>query len=165
MSKTPSNPFRVGDLVVYPAHGVGRVLSVERQEVHGDTIELISVLIAEEGLTLMIPSHRATRSGMRPLCDPAAARRAMTVMTGRPRGKAGTWNRRAQEYDNKINSGDLLLAAEVVRDLRGGGGSYSERQIYARALGRVCSEVGQVLGRDPELIRQEVEAVQEQSAA
>lgn len=129
------------------------------------SVELISVLVEDEGLTLKIPTDRVARSGMRPLSDGAEAQKALSLMKGRARTKSGNWNRRAQEYDSKINSGDLLLAAEVVRDLRGKSGSYSERQIYGRALNRVTREIGQVLGRDPNLIRDEVESASGRSAA
>lgn len=162
--KTPHR-FQVGDLIIYPAHGLGRIVAIGRQEVHGAEIELISVRIESEGLTLKVPSVRAAASGMRTLADKALAERALAVMTARARGKSGTWSRRAQEYERKITSGDLLFAAEVVRDLRGKSGSYSERQLYERALSRVSREVGQVLGRDPELIREEVEAAPDKSAA
>ena len=165
MSRKPRIPFKIGDLVIYPAHGMGRVISVDRQAVYGTSIELISVLVEDEGLTLKIPTDRVNRSGMRRLSDGAEAEKALNLMKGRARTKAGNWNRRAQEYDSKINSGDLLLAAEVVRDLRGKSGSYSERQIYGRALNRVTREIGQVLGRDPDHIRDEVESAPGRSAA
>lgn len=164
MPKKNKFSFKVGDLIVYPAHGVGRIVSVGRQEVHGTEIELISILIEEEGLTLKIPSDRAGRSGMRALSDRLLAQRALTLMKTRARGKTGTWSRRAQEYEKKIHSGDLLLAAEVVRDLRGKSGSYSERQIYERALNRVSREIGPVLGQDPAALKTEIEEGIERAA-
>lgn len=165
MVKKPPFTFKVGDLIVYPAHGVGRIVSVGRQKVHGTEIELISIVIEEEGLTLKIPSDRADRSGMRALSERPLAERALTLMKTRARGKSGTWNRRAQEYERKIHSGDLILAAEVVRDLRGKSGSYSERQIYERALNRVSREIGPVLGEDPDRIKTEVESAPIKTAA
>jgi CarD family transcriptional regulator len=165
MPRKTKQSYKVGDLIVYPSHGVGRIVSVGPQEIHGVEIELISILIEEAGLTLRVPKDRACSSGMRALAERPLAERALDLMTARPRGKSGTWNRRAQEYEKKIHSGDLLLAAEVVRDLRGKSVSYSEKQIYERALNRVSREVGQVLGRDPQEIRADVEALSEKSAA
>jgi CarD family transcriptional regulator len=165
MAKKPPITFKVGDLIVYPAHGVGRIVSVGRHEIHGAEIELISVFIEEEALTLKIPSSRAERSGMRALSDRPLAERALSLMKTRPRGKTGTWNRRAQEYEKKIHSGDLILAAEVVRDLRQKSGSYSERQIYERALNRVAREIGPILGREPELIKSQIESGPDKAAA
>lgn len=167
MSKRENTDFRVGDLIVYPAHGVGRIISIREEELYGVRAEMIVITMEREGLRLMVPSARAVPAGLRPLVDRGLAERALGVIGGRPKGKAGTWPRRAQEYDRKIRSGDLLLAAEVVRDLRSGtgAGSYSERQIYERALERVVREVGPVLGRDPDLLRRELEPAFPQKAA
>lgn len=158
MSKKNTAVFKVGDLIVYPAHGVGRIIGIETQEMYGVQMELFVISVEREGLKLMIPSGRAPLSGMRPLADRSIVDRALGVLSGRARGKAGTWARRAQEYEKKISSGDLLLAAEVVRDLRSGGGSYSEKQILDRALDRVSREIGPVLGKDPDQVRREIEA-------
>lgn len=159
MSKRDSTAFRVGDLIVYPAHGVGRIISIREEELYGVRAEMITISMEREGLRLMVPSARAVPAGLRPLANRALAERALEVLGGRPKGKTGTWPRRAQEYDRKIRSGDLLLAAEVVRDLRSGfgSGSYSERQIYERALDRVVREVGPVLGRDPDQMRRDLD--------
>ena len=159
MSKRETAGFRVGDLIVYPAHGVGRIVSIREEELYGARVEMIVMTMEREGLKLMVPTARAVPAGLRPLVDRPLAERALGVIGGRPKGKTGTWPRRAQEYDRKIRSGDLLLAAEVVRDLRSGtgSGSYSERQILERALDRVVREVGPVLGRDPELLRRELD--------
>lgn len=163
MSRKPRIPFKIGDLVIYPAHGLGRVISVDRQEVYGTSIELISVLVEDERLTLKVPTNRVDRSGMRRLSDEFEAEKAINLMKGRARTKSGNWSRRAQEYEGKINSGDLLLAAEVVRDLREKSMSYSEKQIYERALNRVCREVGEVLGRNPQDIQASVHGLSEQA--
>lgn len=167
MSKRDSADFRVGDLIVYPAHGVGRIVSIREEELYGARAEMIVITIEQEGLRLMVPTGRVAPSGLRRLADRTLAERALGVLAGRPKGKSGTWPRRAQEYERKIRSGDLLLAAEVVRDLRAGSGSgsYSERQIYERALDRVVREVGPVLGRDPELLRRELEPPGDRKAA
>jgi CarD family transcriptional regulator len=157
MSKKNTAVFNVGDLIVYPAHGVGRIVGVETMEMQGALIELFVISVEREGLKLMIPKGRAPISGMRPLSDRTLVDRALSVLSGRARGKTGTWSRRAQEYEKKISSGDLLLAAEVVRDLRSGTGSYSEKVILDRALDRVSREIGPVLGKDPDQVRREIE--------
>lgn len=165
MPKKNTITFNVGDLIVTPAHGVGRIVSVGRQEIQGIEIDLVSILIEENGLTLRVPRDRAGSSGLRELSARPVAERALSLMRSRPRGKTGTWSRRAHEYEKKINSGDLLLAAEVVRDLRGRAGSYSERQIYDRALNRVAREIGPVLGQNPEKVKADIEKTSMSSAA
>lgn len=165
MSKRDKTEFRVGDLIVYPAHGVGRIVSIREEELYGVRAEMIVITMDREGLRLMVPTARAVPSGLRPLSDRALAERALGVIGGRPRGKTGTWPRRAQEYDRKIRSGDLLLAAEVVRDLRSGSvGSYSERQIFERAIERVVREVAPVLERDPDQLRRDMDRSQSEAA-
>lgn len=165
MAKKSSLSFEVGDLIVYPSHGVGRIVSIGVEVVHGINIELVSIRIEEDKLTLKVPKSRAGTSGLRTLVDRPLAERALRLMTGRPRGKSGTWNRRAQEYERKIHSGDLLLVAEVVRDLRAKAGSYSERQLYERALNRAVLEIGSVLGCDPKTLRADIDKQADQAAA
>ena len=157
MSKKNTAVFTVGDLIVYPAHGVGRIIGIETQEMYGVQMELFVISVEREGLKLMVPRGRAPVSGMRLLANRKIVDLALGVLSGRARGKSGTWSRRAQEYEKKISSGDLLLAAEVVRDLRSGTGSYSEKQILDRALDRVSREIGPVLGKDPDQVRREIE--------
>ena len=151
---TPTTPspkkihFKVGELVVYPAHGVGKISNVEEQEIAGVKLELYIVDFEKEKLRLKVPTNRAEQKGMRHLADRSMVEQAMKVIRGRARIKRTMWSRRAQEYDAKINSGDLISVAEVVRDLyrsdRQPEQSYSERQLFEQALGRFARELAAV---------------------
>ncbi len=140
--------FKIGDLVVYPAHGVGRVTLIEEQEIAGAKLELYIVDFEKEKLRLKVPTGRAEQKGMRRLSDKAQIEQALRVLKGRARIKRTMWSRRAQEYDAKINSGDLISVAEVVRDLyrseRQPEQSYSERQLFEQALERMAREIAAV---------------------
>ena len=144
--------FKIGDLVVYPAHGVGRVTMIEEQEIAGATLELYIVDFEKEKLRLKVPTGRAEQKGMRRLSDKAQIEQALRVLKGRARIKRTMWSRRAQEYDAKINSGDLISVAEVVRDLyrseRQPEQSYSERQLFEQALERMAREIAAVRKMD-----------------
>ena len=140
--------FRIGELVVYPAHGVGRISAIEEQEIAGAKLELYIVDFEREKLRLKVPTNRAEQKGMRRLADRSVIEHAMKVIRGRARIKRTMWSRRAQEYDAKINSGDLIAVAEVVRDLyrsdRQPEQSYSERQLFEQALFRMARELAAV---------------------
>jgi CarD family transcriptional regulator len=140
--------FRVGELIVYPAHGVGRVTAIEEQEIAGARLELYIVDFEREKLRLKVPTNRAEQKGMRRLADRGLIEHAMKVIRGRARIQRTMWSRRAQEYDAKINSGDLIAVAEVVRDLyrsdRQPEQSYSERQLFEQALFRMARELAAV---------------------
>ncbi len=157
--KVPS--FKVGELVVYPAHGVGRVTSIETQEIAGTRLELYIVDFEKEKLRLKVPTNRAEQKGMRHLADRAMIEQAMKVIRGRARIKRVMWSRRAQEYDAKINSGDMIAVAEVVRDLyrseRQPEQSYSERQLFEQALARFARELAAVRKIDDDQCIKEVE--------
>jgi CarD family transcriptional regulator len=157
--KSPS--FKVGELVVYPAHGVGRVSSIETQDIAGTTLELYIVDFEKEKLRLKVPTNRAEQKGMRHLADRAMIEQAMKVIRGRARIKRVMWSRRAQEYDAKINSGDMIAVAEVVRDLyrseRQPEQSYSERQLFEQALARFARELAAVRKIDDDQCIKEVE--------
>jgi CarD family transcriptional regulator len=144
--------FKIGDLVVYPAHGVGRVTMIEEQEIAGARLELYIVDFEKEKLRLKVPTGRAEQKGMRRLSDKAQIEQALRVLKGRARIKRTMWSRRAQEYDAKINSGDLISVAEVVRDLyrseRQPEQSYSERQLFEQALERMAREIAAVRKMD-----------------
>lgn len=146
--------FSVGDHVVYPKHGVGRVSGVEKQEVSGFALELYVVRFEKERMTLRVPINKAEISGMRKLSNQATLDKAFTTLQGKARVKRTMWSRRAQEYEAKINSGDLISIAEVVRDLHRGSDqpeqSYSERQIYESALSRLARELAAVEDIDEE---------------
>jgi CarD family transcriptional regulator len=140
--------FSVGDHVVYPAHGVGTIQAVEIQEVAGYSLEVYVITFDHEKMTLRVPTKKAITSGLRPLAEGNVVTKALTTLKGRARIKRTMWSRRAQEYEAKINSGDLISIAEVVRDLHRAENqpeqSYSERQLYESALDRMAREVAAI---------------------
>jgi CarD family transcriptional regulator len=146
MSKKPD--FRPNDFVVYPAHGVGQIVKIEKQEVAGLELELFVINFVKDKMTLRVPTNKATDVGMRSLSPPDVVEKAMTTLKGKARVKRAMWSRRAQEYEAKINSGDLIAIAEVVRDLHRNDEqreqSYSERQLYEAALDRLTRELAAV---------------------
>lgn len=145
---TSRKGFKTGEFVVYPAHGVGVVTGIEKQVIADTELEMFVIHFEHDKLTLRVPTMKVTDVGMRKLSDKVLAKRAMTLLKGKPRVKRTMWSRRAQEYEAKINSGDLLLVAEVVRDLYRGEDqpeqSYSERQLYEAALERMAREIAAV---------------------
>jgi CarD family transcriptional regulator len=147
MSKT-GHDFSIGDHVVYPAHGVGQVQGIESQEVAGLKLELYVITFDHEKMTLRVPTAKAKTAGLRPLAESDVVSKALTTLKGRARVKRTMWSRRAQEYEAKINSGDLISIAEVVRDLHRAENqpeqSYSERQLYESALDRMAREVAAI---------------------
>ncbi|PWE33730.1 CarD family transcriptional regulator [Maritimibacter sp. 55A14] len=164
MSKTKKNSeFRPNDYVVYPAHGVGQILSIEEQEIAGITMELFVISFEKDKMTLRVPTNRASEIGMRTLSSPDIVTKALDTLKGRARVKRAMWSRRAQEYEQKINSGDLISIAEVVRDLHRTDEqreqSYSERQLYEAALERLTREVAAVSGIDEDKAQQRVDDV------
>ena len=140
--------FTVADYVVYPAHGVGQVKMVETQEVAGMSLEVYIITFDHETMTLRVPTKKAKTAGLRPLASADLVGQALTTLKGRARVKRTMWSRRAQEYEAKINSGDLISIAEVVRDLYRADSqpeqSYSERQLYESALDRMAREVAAI---------------------
>ncbi len=144
--------FRPNEYVVYPAHGVGRIIAIEEQEVAGFSLEMFVVAFEKDKMTLRVPTDKAAEVGMRQLSSPEIVSQAMETLKGKARVKRAMWSRRAQEYEQKINSGDLIAIAEVVRDLHRNDDqreqSYSERQLYEAALERMTREVAAVLGDD-----------------
>ncbi len=152
MSKSKKSEFRPNDFVVYPAHGVGQIVSIEEQEIAGITLELFVISFEKDKMTLRVPTHKATEIGMRSLSSPDVVSQAMKTLKGKAKVKRAMWSRRAQEYEQKINSGDLIAIAEVVRDLHRADDqreqSYSERQLYEAALERLTREIAAVSGGD-----------------
>lgn len=151
MTKKTANDnksFKKGDFIVYPAHGVGRVTGVEKDEVAGFAIEVYVVSFEQDKMTLRVPTAKATASGMRQLSSDKIIKDALKTLKGKAKVKRTMWSRRAQEYEAKINSGDLISIAEVVRDLHRAEDqpeqSYSERQLYESALDRMVREVAAV---------------------
>ncbi len=158
-AKKPS--FKIGELVVYPAHGVGKITNVEEQEIAGIKLELYIVDFEKEKLRLKVPTNRAEQKGMRHLADRSMIEQAMKVIRGRARIKRTMWSRRAQEYDAKINSGDMIAVSEVIRDLyrsdRQPEQSYSERQLFEQALARFARELAAVRKVDEDQCIKELE--------
>ena len=145
-TKTKNADYAAGDHVVYPTHGVGRVLGIETQEISGVTLDLIVIKFEKDRMTLRVPVEKAEQSGLRKLSSRKVMDSALQTLKGRSRAKRTMWSRRAQEYEAKINSGDPVSIAEVVRDLHRGDDqpdqSYSERQMYQAALERLARELG-----------------------
>ena len=137
--------FNSGDYVVYPAHGVGKVADITKQKVAGTELELIVVNFDKDKMTLRIPMTKAENSGLRRISETSTMNDALSVLKGKAKVKKVMWSRRAQEYENKINSGNPVAIAEVIRDLYRNENiaeqSYSERQIYEQAVNRLASEV------------------------
>ena len=137
-------PFNSGDFVVYPAHGVGKVADITKQKVAGSELELIVVNFDKDKMTLRIPMAKAETTGLRKISASDTMDEALGVLKGKARVKKVMWSRRAQEYENKINSGNPVAVAEVIRDLYRSENlaeqSYSERQIYEQALDRLANE-------------------------
>jgi CarD family transcriptional regulator len=140
--------FKTNEFIVYPAHGVGRIVGIEEQEIAGMSLELFVITFDKEKLTLRVPTGKLESVGMRKLADDDIVKKAMETLKGRARVKRTMWSRRAQEYVAKINSGDLVSIAEVVRDLYRSEAqpeqSYSERQLYEDALDRMAREIAAV---------------------
>lgn len=140
--------FEAGDFVVYPAHGVGRVEGIETHSIAGLEVQLYAITFEKERMTLKVPVGKARNSGLRRLSTKDRIKVALETLQGRSRVRRTMWSRRAQEYEAKINSGDPVSIAEVVRDLYRGADqsdqSYSERQIYQAALERLARELAAV---------------------
>ena len=140
--------FTAGDFVVYPAHGVGFVEGVETQMIAGMEITLYTISFEKDRMRLKLPISKVKASGLRKLSSKDRLKDALSTLQGRSQTRRIMWSRRAQEYEAKINSGDLISIAEVVRDLHRASGqpeqSYSERQLYEAALARMAREVAAV---------------------
>jgi len=145
---TQRQGFKTNEFIVYPAHGVGQILAIEEQEIAGAKLELFVINFIKDKMTLRVPTAKITSVGMRKLAEPPLVRRALETLKGRARIKRTMWSRRAQEYEAKINSGDIVAIAEVVRDLYRSETqpeqSYSERQLYEAALDRLSREISAV---------------------
>jgi len=145
---TQRQGFKTNEFVVYPAHGVGQILAIEEQEIAGAKLELFVINFMKDKMTLRVPTAKVANVGMRKLSDPTLVKKALETLKGRARVKRTMWSRRAQEYEAKINSGDIVAIAEVVRDLYRSESqpeqSYSERQLYEAALDRLSREIAVV---------------------
>jgi len=145
---TQRQGFKTNEFVVYPAHGVGQILAIEEQEIAGAKLELFVINFMKDKMTLRVPTAKVANVGMRKLSEPGLVKKALETLKGRARVKRTMWSRRAQEYEAKINSGDIVAIAEVVRDLYRSESqpeqSYSERQLYEAALDRLSREIAVV---------------------
>jgi CarD family transcriptional regulator len=152
--------FETNQYVVYPTHGVGRIVAIEEQEIAGCKLELFVINFEKDKMTLRVPTAKTKTAGMRKLSDDAVLTRAIETLRGRARVKRTMWSRRAQEYEAKINSGDLITIAEVVRDLYRSDSqpeqSYSERQLYEAALDRMAREIAAAQDVDESIAIQKV---------
>jgi CarD family transcriptional regulator len=145
---TQRQGFKTSEFIVYPAHGVGQIMAIEEQEVAGAKLELFVINFVKDKMTLRVPTAKIATVGMRKLAEGPLVKRALETLKGRARVKRTMWSRRAQEYEAKINSGDIVAIAEVVRDLFRSDTqpeqSYSERQLYEAALDRLSREIAAV---------------------
>ena len=145
---TQRQGFKTNEFIVYPAHGVGQILAIEEQEIAGAKLELFVINFIKDKMTLRVPTAKIVSVGMRKLAEPPLVKKALETLKGRARVKRTMWSRRAQEYEAKINSGDIVAIAEVVRDLYRSDTqpeqSYSERQLYEAALDRLSREIAAV---------------------
>jgi CarD family transcriptional regulator len=151
VNKKPVNQrhgFKTNEWIVYPSHGVGRIVGIEKQEIAGISLELFVITFEKDKMTLRVPTSKSQSVGMRKLSDESVVKRAMDALKGKARIERTMWSRRAQEYEAKINSGDLVSIAEVVRDLFRSESqpeqSYSARQLFEAALDRMAHEIAAV---------------------
>ena len=161
--------FQTEEYIVYPAHGVGQIVSIDKHEVAGIELEMFVISFEKDKMTLRIPIEKASAIGLRSISSPELILKAMETLKGRARVKRAMWSRRAQEYEQKINSGDLIAIAEVVRDLHRNDEqreqSYSERQLYEAALERLTRELAVVDGVEESAAQAKVDQVLEARAA
>lgn len=158
--------FKLHEYIVYPAHGVGQIVGIEEQEIAGMSLELFVITFDKDKMTLRVPTAKV--DALRKLSETNVVEKAMQTLKGRARVKRTMWSRRAQEYENKINSGDLIFIAEVVRDLYRSDSqpeqSYSERQLYEAALDRMSRELAAVDNLDERGATQRITDVLSKSA-
>src|SRR5215468_8613193 len=145
---TQRQGFKTNEFIVYPAHGVGQIVAIEEQEVAGYKLELFVINFVKDKMTLRVPIAKIAAVGMRKLADPPIVKRALETLKGGARVKRTMWSRRAQEYEQKINSGNIVWISEVVRDLFRSETqpeqSYSERQLYEAARDRLSRDISAV---------------------
>ena len=163
MAKAKKLRFSLSDFVVYPTHGVGKIVGIEEQEIAGTKLRVFVIDFDKDKMTLRVPVAKADSTGMRELSSPAEMKAALKMLKGRARVRRTMWSRRAQEYEAKINSGDPVSIAEVIRDLHRNEDqpdqSYSERQIYEAALERLARELAAVESTDEETATERLEEV------
>ena len=146
------DPFKSGDYVVYPTHGVGKIDKIGSEEIGGHKLDLIYISFEENQMTLRVPVAQAKVTGLRKLATPDMMNQVMKILAGRPKVSRLMWAKRAQEFQAKINSGDVKMVAEVCRDLQsaanGSAPSYSQRNLFELAIDRLAGEFAGVVGTD-----------------
>lgn len=166
---TKSQSFNAKDFVVYPAHGVGQIMSIDEEVIAGTRMELFVISFDKDKMTVRVPVSKAKSNGLRSLASNELVEKALKTLKGRARVKRSMWSRRAQEYEQKIHSGDMLSIAEVVRDLHRTDDqpeqSYSERQLYEAALDRFTRELAAIEHVDQKQAVERVEIALEKRAA
>lgn len=157
--------FSCGNHVVYPAHGIGKIKSIETHEIGGHSLEMFVISFEKDRMTLRLPVAKAKTSGLRPVCTTKEMATAINALKTRGRQRRAMWSRRAQEYEAKINSGDPVFLAEVVRELYRTANqpdqSYSERQVYQNAITRLAGEIAAVESIHPDQAVTKVEKILE----
>lgn len=145
IKKLPSLTFNAGEYVVYPTHGVGKVVGITKENIAGTELECLVINFTKDKMDEKLPTYRISTSGLRKISDEKTINEAFDTLKGKAKVRKFTWSRRSQEYENKINSGNPVAIAEVIRDLYRNENiaeqSYSERQIYEKAVERLATEV------------------------
>jgi len=153
MKKTTKDPFKVGSNVVYPSHGVGKIIKIEENVIGGVPVKFFAIHLEKEKLSIRIPVNKAQKIGLRPIVSNKEMNNVLQILADKPKSHRGIWSKRAKEYEAKINSGELLLIAEVIRDLyresNNTDRSYSEKIIYDLAINRLASEYALLHRLDP----------------
>ena len=161
--------FQIDDYIVYPSHGVGQIIDEEVQNVAGFELKMYVITFKKDKMTLKVPKDKIESTGMRKLSSPNTIGKALQVIGGKAKVKRAMWSRRAQDYEQKINSGELIQIAEVVRDLYRNDEqreqSYSERQLYEAALERLTREIAAVDGVEETKAQEKVHKVLDGKAA
>ncbi|WP_425362139.1 CarD family transcriptional regulator [Candidatus Tisiphia endosymbiont of Mystacides longicornis] len=164
-----SSEFKVGERIVYPSHGVGEIVNVEQQIIAGADIRVYVISFPQDKMILKVPVNRATISGLRKLVSKTDLTIIYSTLQGKAKQGNRMWSRRVQEYESKINSGNIVAVAEVVRDLYknvDSDRSYSERTIYESALNRLAGELAILENINPdEAINKLVEVLKDKLAA
>ena len=157
---TEKKQYNVKDFVVYPKHGVGKITAVEKAKIGQIEIQFYKIFIEKEKLTLTVPINQ--QSNLRPISSINQINKCVSILKAKPKIKRTMWSRRAQEYDQKINSGKIYELAEVVKDLNKNTDiiadqSYSERQLFEKAYDRLRSEFEAVLKTSPEEVQKKMD--------
>ena len=157
---TEKRIYNLKDFVVYPKHGVGKITSIEKAKIGEIDIQFYKILVEKEKLTLTVPINQ--QSKLRPIASVNQINKCVSILKSKPKIKRTMWSRRAQEYDQKINSGKIYELAEVVKDLNKNSDiiadqSYSERQLFEKAYDRLKSEFEAVLKTNPEEVQKKMD--------